>query len=265
MTDVLIAAALGVMQGITEFLPISSTAHLIVAEKVLRLDPDRFGLAFDVALHMGTLLAVLLYFATTWLGIARDLLAGRWRVPLLLAAGTVPAVVVGVALQSLVERELRDIRIIAATLTLVSVVLYLAERVGAARPGRETVGWTDSIVMGLAQATALVPGVSRSGITISGGLFRGLARHEATRFSFLLSTPVIAGAGAKTLLDVERAAELFARPEVTLTGFAFSFVAGIAAVAFLMRFLRAHSLMWFVPYRLALAALLVVAAALGVA
>lgn len=265
MTDVLIAAALGLVQGITEFLPISSTAHLIVAEKVLKLDPDRFGLAFDVALHMGTLLAVLIYFAGTWVEIARDLFARRWRVPLLLAVGTVPAVVVGVLLQSLVERELRDVRIIAATLTGVSLLFYLAERSAAARPGRDTVGVADALVMGLAQATALVPGVSRSGITITGGLFRGIARHEATRFSFLLSTPVIAGAGGKTLLDIERAAELWARPEVTLTGFAFSFVAGIAAVAFLMRFLRAHSLVWFVPYRLALAALLVIVSVVGIA
>lgn len=265
MSDLLVAALLGIVQGVTEFLPISSTAHLIVAEKVFKLDPDRFGLAFDVALHMGTLVAVLLYFTTTWWAVARDLLAGRWRVPALLAVGTVPAVVAGLLIQSLVERELRDIRIIAATLAGVSLLFYLAERRAARGIPRERVGWTDAIVMGLAQATALVPGVSRSGITITGGLVRGLARHEATRFSFLLSTPVIAGAGAKTLLDAGRTAELFARPEVTLTGFAFSFAAGIASVAFLMRFLRGHSLNWFIPYRLLLAAVLVVAALLGVA
>jgi undecaprenyl-diphosphatase len=265
MTDILIAAALGLVQGLTEFLPISSTAHLIIAEKIFRLDPTRFGLSFDIAIHLGTALAVLLYFAGTWIGLVRDLIARRWRLPLLIAAGTVPAVVAGVLFQSLVERELRDIRIVAGALVVGSLLFYVAERWASQRRGAEGLGWAHAALMGSAQAIALIPGVSRSGITISAGLFLGLRRQEATRFSFLLATPVIAGAGAKTLLDAERFADLFARPEVTLVGFVVSFVAGLAAVAFLMRFLRAHSLNWFIPYRLALAALLVVAAAMGIA
>lgn len=265
MTDILIAAALGLVQGLTEFLPISSTAHLIIAEKLFRLDPARFGLSFDVAIHLGTALAVLLYFAGTWIGLVRDVLARRWRLPLLIAAGTVPAVIVGVLFQSLVERQLRDIRIVAGALVAGSLLFYVAERWASQQRGAERLGWADAALMGSAQAIALIPGVSRSGITISAGLLVGLKRQEATRFSFLLATPVIAGAGAKTLLDVTRAAELFARPEVTIVGFVVSFFAGIAAVAFLMRFLRAHSLNWFIPYRLALAALLVIAATVGVA
>src|SRR5258708_25411012 len=113
MPDVAIAALLGLVQGLTEFLPVSSTAHLIAAEKLFHLDADRFGLSFDVAVHLGTALAVLLYFATTWIGLARDVLAGRWRLPLLLVLGTVPAAILGALFQSTVERELRDVRIIA--------------------------------------------------------------------------------------------------------------------------------------------------------
>lgn len=265
MTDILIAAALGLVQGLTEFLPVSSTAHLVVAEKVFKLDPARFGLSFDIAIHLGTALAVLLYFAGTWIGLVRDVLARRWRLPLLIAVGTVPAVLAGVLFQSLVERELRDTRIVAVALALGSLLFYLAERWASQRRGADGLGWADAALMGSAQAIALIPGVSRSGITISAGLFLGLRREEATRFSFLLATPVIAGAGAKTLLDVERAAELFAHPEVTAVGFVVSLLAGLAAVAFLMRFLRAHSLNWFIPYRLALAALLLVVTALGIA
>lgn len=265
MPDVLIAALLGLVQGFTEFLPVSSTAHLVVAEKLFRLDPARFGLAFDVAVHLGTALAVLLYFASTWISLVRDVLARRWRLPLLIAAGTIPVAVAGVLLQSAVERELRDIRFVAAALVAGSLLFYVAERIASQLRTLDTIGWRDAVLMGSAQAVALIPGVSRSGITISAGLLTGIARPDATRFSFLLATPVIAGAGAKTLLDARRAGELFAHPEITIVGFVVSFFAGLAAVAFLMRFLRTHSLNWFIPYRLALAALLVLAAAAGIA
>jgi undecaprenyl-diphosphatase len=121
----------------------------------------------------------------------------------------------------------------------------------------------DAVFMGAAQAVALLPGISRSGVTISAGLFRGLTREEATRFSFLLATPVILGAGLKTLLDARKAAELFSATDILAAGFIVSFLSGLAAVAFLVRFLRTHSLNWFVAYRLALAALVVAALLLG--
>lgn len=264
MTDVLIAALLGLIQGLTEFLPVSSTAHLVAAEKIFRLDPDRFGLAFDVAVHLGTALAVLLYFATTWIGLARDVLAGRWRMPLLIAAGTVPAAIIGSLFQSLVERELRDIRFVAAALVVGSAVFWLAERLATHRRPMERIGWRDAVLMGTAQAIALIPGVSRSGITISAGLLAGIARGDATRFSFLLATPIIAGAGAKTLLDARRVSGLFAQPEIAIVGFVVSFLAGLAAVAFMVRFLRTNSLNWFIPYRLVLAAVLIAAALRGI-
>src|SRR4029453_6862297 len=127
----------------------------------------------------------------------------------------------------------------------------------------DNVGFLDALVMGLAQAIALLPGISRSGITISAGLYQGIRRADATRFSFLLATPVIVGAGAKTLLDARRAEALFAAPDVLAVGFVLSFVFGLLAVAFMVRFLRAHSLVWFVPYRLIVAAFAIALALWG--
>ncbi len=262
MTDPLVAALLGLIQGLTEFLPVSSTAHLALAEHFFGLDPDRFGLTFDVALHLGTLLAVFVYFIRTWMDLLRGLLRGRWHVPAMLAVGTVPGAVAGVLLESRIERDFRGPLVIAAMLTFGSLLFLVAEG-GWARARRRRrdapgFGWADAIFMGTAQAVALLPGISRSGITISAGLVRGLEREDATRFSFLLATPIIAGAGAKTLLDLRKAAALFERADLLAIGFAVSFAVGLLTVAFLMRFLREHTLAWFVPYRLALAAAIAV-------
>lgn len=242
----------------------SSTAHLILVSDLLKLDPERFGLSFDVALHLGTALAVLLYFASTWLGLLRDLLAGRWRVPALIVLGTAPAAIAGVLFQSAVERELRGALVIAAGLVAGSIVFVIAEAAARQRRVMNDVNVVDAIAIGLAQAIALVPGISRSGITISAGLFREMRREDATRFAFLLATPVILGAGAKTLLDARKAAALLAAPDVLAVGFAVSFLSGLAAVAFMVRFLRDHSLNWFVGYRLALALAIVVLVVTGV-
>lgn len=263
MNDLAAAAILGVVQGLTEFLPVSSTAHLILISDVLALDPRKFGLSFDVALHLGTALAVLLYFARTWIALARDLFRLRLRWPLLVIAGTLPAALAGGAFQSQVESSLRDPAYVAAFLIVGSVVFVLAERFTIAKRPYASIGFVDALVMGIAQAIALLPGISRSGITISAGLYQGIRRADATRFSFLLATPVIVGAGAKTLLDARKAAELFASPDILLIGFGLSFLSGLAAVAFMVRFLRAHSLNWFVVYRLALAAVVIAALATG--
>jgi undecaprenyl-diphosphatase len=247
MNDLAAAALLGIVQGLTEFLPVSSTAHLVLISQALGLDPERFGLSFDVALHLGTALAVLLYFARTWLELASDVLHLRLRLPLLVVIGTVPA-----ALQ--VEGAFRAPAWIALFLIIGSVIFIVAERFTLARRPLESLGFVDALVMGVAQAIALLPGISRSGITISAGLYQGIRRADATRFSFLLATPVIVGAGAKTLLDARKAASLFAAPDVLAVGFILSFLCGLLAVAFMVRFLRTHSLVWFVPYRLVVAA-----------
>lgn len=263
MNDLAAAALLGIVQGLTEFLPVSSTAHLVLISEALGLDPERFGLSFDVALHLGTALAVVLYFARTWLELARDVLHLRLRMPLLVVVGTLPAAVAGVALQSQIESGFRAPAWIAAFLIIGSFIFIAAERFTIARRPLEQIGFIDALVMGLAQAIALLPGISRSGITISAGLYQGIRRADATRFSFLLATPVIVGAGAKTLLDARKAEALFAAPDVLAVGFILSFLFGLLAVAFMVRFLRSHSLIWFVPYRLIVAALAIALALSG--
>lgn len=263
MNDAVAAVILGLVQGLTEFLPVSSTAHLILVSQVLKLDPDRFGLGFDVALHLGTALAVLLYFATTWVGLLGDVLRGRWRLPLVIVAGTIPAAVAGVLFESAVSTTLRSAVYIAIGLLVGSAIFILAERLGARRRRLERVSFVDAAIVGTAQAIALVPGISRSGITISAGLFRGLERPDATRFAFLLATPIIVGAGLKTLLDARKAAELTAHLDVVAIGFVVSFVSGLAAVWFMVRYLRSHSLNVFVAYRVALAVVILAAVAAG--
>ena len=263
MNDLAAAALLGVVQGLTEFLPVSSTAHLVLISDALGLDPARFGLSFDVALHLGTALAVLLYFARTWIELARDVLGLRLRMPLLVAVGTLPAALAGVALQSQIESGFRAPGWIAAFLVVGSLIFIVAERFTVARRPLGSLGSIDALVMGVAQAIALLPGISRSGITISAGLYQGIRRADATRFSFLLATPVIVGAGIKTVLDARKAEALFAAPDVLAVGFVLSFLFGLLAVAFMVRFLRAHSLIWFVPYRLIVGALAIALALSG--
>src|SRR6266404_4894387 len=204
MSDQLAAVILGLVQGLTEFLPVSSTAHLILVSDALKLDPERFGLSFDVALHLGTALAVLLYFATTWIGLIGDVLRGRWRLPLVIVAGTIPAAVAGVLFETAVSTTLRSAVYIAIGLLAGSAIFVAAERMGARRRRLDRVSLVDGLIVGTAQAIALLPGISRSGITISAGLFRDFERGDATRFAFLLSTPIILGAGVKTLLDARK-------------------------------------------------------------
>ena len=170
MSDQAAAVILGLVQGLTEFLPVSSTAHLILVSDALKLDPEKFGLSFDVALHLGTALAVLLYFATTWIGLLNDMLHGRWRVPLVIIAGTIPAAIAGVLFEDAISTTLRSVLYIVAGLLIGSVVFVLAERLGSRRRRFDRVTVTDGLVVGAAQALALLPGVSRSGVTISAGL-----------------------------------------------------------------------------------------------
>lgn len=263
MSDQLAAIILGLVQGLTEFLPVSSTAHLILVSDLLKLDPEKFGLTFDVALHLGTALAVLLYFATTWIGLVADVFRGRWRLPLIIVIGTIPAAIAGVLLESAVATTLRGAVFIAIGLLVGSLIFFIAERLGTRSRSIDRLTLADGLVIGAAQALALLPGISRSGITISTGLLRGVDRADATRFAFLLATPIILGAGAKTLLDARKLSGLTAELDVVAIGFAVSFISGLAAVAFMVRYLRGHSLSVFVWYRVGLAMVILVALALG--
>ena len=275
MTDQLIQAiVLGILQGLTEFLPVSSSGHLIVVPALLGWDdPFIESLAFSVMLHVATLAALLLYFARDWLRLIPGGFAALRdrsfrgdpdrKLAWLLAATTVPAMIVGVAFNDLIENVFREPRLVALTLVAGGILLWLADRLGSRT--RPITGLTFPIALGIgfAQAFALIPGVSRSGISISSGLFAGLDREAAARFAFLMATPITAGAGLWELRKIvagEAGVDLPIAP--LLAGMAASLVAGLLAIAVLLRYLRSHGVGIFVAYRIALAAL-VFAAWLG--
>jgi undecaprenyl-diphosphatase len=261
MPATLQAAFLGIVQGATEFLPVSSSAHLILARAFFGFDSDQFGLAFDVACHVGTLIAVLIYFrrdlADLIAALPRLMDAGRdpnARTIWLLALGTLPAIAAGLLFKREIEESLRTPLVVAVMLTLGSIVFFIAERRGAKTRSDRTLTMPEAVWIGCAQAAALVPGVSRSGITIAVALLLGLRRPDAARFIFLLAIPAILGAAgseAPHLLKAGLAADttvLFAIGVVT------SAIVGYATVRFFMRYLTTRSLDVFAWYRLALAA-----------
>ncbi len=273
MPELLKAVILGTVQGLTEFLPISSTGHLILLEDALDVDQDTFGLTFDAAIHLGTLLSVLvllrhevLRLAFGWLGSVRARLPGGRalspeagidaRLAWLILLATVPAAILGLALEDAVEDTLRRPALVASTLIAFAAVLALAEWLGGKGRLMTRLGIGGALFIGVAQSIALVPGVSRSGITISAGLFAGLERRQAAIFAFLLSAPVVAGAGLKQLYDVAGDARAGALDASDLRFFAVGFVlaaiSGAAAIAFLLRFLQRNPLYVFVWYRVAL-------------
>ena len=261
------AIVLGAVQGLTEFLPISSTAHLIIIPKLFGWkDP---GLTFDVALHLGTLVALLVYFRQEWINLAQsgiDYIGGRKKDPLVfyIIAATVPAGIAGPFLEKMADRELRDLRIIAVALALLALVLVVAEIKGRKRKDLGEIGLSDAMTVGFAQALAIVPGVSRSGVTITAGLFRGMKRDAAARFSFFLSTPLIAGAAAKKTLDVVKEGLPSAEAVPFVAGMIVSAIVGYAAIKILLRYLQTHSTFVFVYYRIVLGIALYVAFWLGV-
>ena len=250
---------LAAVQGITEFLPVSSSAHLALAPWLLGW-PDQ-GLAFDIALHVGTLAAVSIYFFRDLLQVVArglgfragndDQLSRNPRLLWLLIAGTIPAVVAGVLVKPLAETTFRSPYVSGTMLIAVSFVMLAADRMGRKSKNIGQTGVADALWIGLAQAVALVPGTSRSGITLAAGLFRGLDRPAAARFSFLLSAPAVAGAAAKSALDLYKSGGIPAGMHTPFfTGIAVSAFTGCLVIALLMRFLRTHSLLVFVSYRL---------------
>ena len=249
---------LAAVQGITEFLPISSSAHLALVPWLLGW-PDQ-GLAFDIALHVGTLAAVLIYFYRDLLQVVAqgfglragndDQLTGNRRLLWLLAAATVPVGIAGLVLKPFAETVFRSPYVSGTMLILVSFVMLAADRMGQSKD-IATVGLADALWIGFAQAGALIPGTSRSGITLAAGLFRGLNRTAAARFSFLLSTPAVAAAAAKSALDLHRQGGIPAGMHTPfVVGIVVSALTGCLVIALLMRFLRTHTLQAFVYYRL---------------
>lgn len=238
---------LGIVQGITEFFPISSTAHLVVMPWFLGWGGDLNTLTFDVALHGGTLVSLFICF---WDDL-KGMLGENRRLLFLIAVGTLPAVLGGLSLHDYIEGEFRSPMIIAIMLVVFGGVMYFSERFRKER-AIEGLSYLDALLIGTAQAVALVPGVSRSGVTISAGLMRGMQRPEALRFSFLLSIPAVAGA---TLLEGGKLLKSPMQYDLSLfaVGFAASLVSGVIAIKFLLKYLRRHTMNVFVCYRLVLA------------
>jgi undecaprenyl-diphosphatase len=265
------AVVLGLVQGLTEFLPVSSSGHLIVVPALLGWDdPFIDSLAFSVMLHVATLLALLLYFQADWrrlipagLVAIRDRSLGDdpdRRLAWLLAVATIPAVFAGLLLNDAIETVFREPRLVAVTLVVGAVILWLADRLGSHAKGMDGVTFPIAFGVGVAQAAALVPGISRSGISISAGLLAGLDRPSAARFAFLMATPITAGAGVWELRKVLTGEAGVVLPLVPLfAGMITALLAGIAAIAVMLRFLRSHGTGVFVAYRIALAALVIVA------
>jgi undecaprenyl-diphosphatase len=259
------AIILGVVQGLTEFLPVSSSGHLVLGQYFLGLDPERFGLSFDVALHMGTLLAVVSFFWRDLVRLAhaflRSFTHGRnlnnpdQRLAYLIIASTVPAALLGFLFEGFIESQTRQPWIVVFNLALVGVLFIVAEAAGRHSRRASKMGFLEAIGIGFAQAAALVPGVSRSGATITLGLFLGLRREEAARFSFLMSVPIIAGAGALQLGEVVSAGMDASEALIFGAGFVSSAVVGYLAIRFFISYIADHSLRAFAYYRFGLAGL----------
>ena len=263
--DLLNAAILGVVQGLTEFLPVSSSGHLILARAFFGWDPGRFGLAFDVACHVGTMLAVVVFFradVARLVAAAPGALLGRdgeWeRLGRLIIAGTIPIVIVGGLFADVIETRLRSPLVVAVTLTIGAIGLLLAERLGRKTRDARTLGYGESFLIGVAQATALAPGISRSGATITMAMLLDVERAAAARFVFLMSLPAIVAAAAKEALDVAEIGMAGLPVTLLLVGLVTSAIVGYLTVKFFVRYLANHSLAVFAYYRFALAAVTVV-------
>jgi undecaprenyl-diphosphatase len=267
----LIALLLGLVQGATEFLPISSSAHLYAIPYLFGVsDPLLSSLAFAAVIHLGTLAAVLVALRSDVMRLTRVALrlitsAGRHRgdpaderLILAIIIGTIPAVIVGVAAGDLLESAVRTPLVVAGAVTAGALLLWFAERVSTRERPLQSVGVIDGLMIGLAQALALIPGISRSGATISGGLLLGFRREAAARFGFLLGIPAIAGAGAIQLRRLlESSEDLAASAPLLLIGVVSAFLSGLVAIKLLFRILDGGSTRIFVAYRFAFAAVLV--------
>lgn len=272
--DLLRAAALGIVQGLTEFLPISSSGHLILVRAAFEW-PDN-GLAFDVGLHLGTMLALLIYFWRDWyeMGTAglQDLVRHRLqlrdyrpesRLLLLIVLGSVPTAIVGLLFNDWFEANVRQAWLVALTLAVAGTIMLIADRSTRGTRGMDDIGLNDALLIGLAQACALVPGVSRSGATMTMALFRDFGRSDAARFAFLLGTPAFVGAGLLEAADLRSAVDGDVLELVI--GFGTSFGVGLAVIHYLLRYLRTRTLVPFVVYRYGAAALTLIIAAVRVA
>ncbi|HVF98573.1 MAG TPA: undecaprenyl-diphosphatase UppP [Chloroflexia bacterium] len=280
--DIFQALVLGLVQGLTEFLPVSSSAHLVFVPWLFGWDDKAVtSIQFDVALHMGTLLAVLVYFAADWRRLIVAFFASVFerrigddpdrRLVWLIVLGTIPAALAGLLLEGSIDAVFHDpqnlragLLVIAVMMIVMGALLLFAERVGKRAIPIEGVRLPTAMAVGVAQALALIPGVSRSGSTITAGLFAGLKREAAARFSFLLSTPVVLAAGVKQVYDMAKEGGLPASDQLGFfVGFVASAVSGFLCISFLLRYLQRHSTAPFIWYRFMLGAALLALVLVG--
>ena len=248
------ALVLGAIQGLTEFLPVSSSAHLIIVPWLMKW-PDR-GLSFDVALHLGTLLALIAYYWREWLDLLMSIFSGNRaarRMLSLLIVASVPGAVIGATLEKYAESIFRSPILIGLDMAILGIVLWLCDKYGNRRRRAEDLTLTDAILIGLAQAAAIVPGVSRSGATISVARILGINRADAANFSFMMATPIIAGAG---ILSIHKALASGSHLDLA-TGFIVAAIFGFGAIGFVLRYVKNHSYRPFAMYRLIVGAAVV--------
>jgi undecaprenyl-diphosphatase len=273
--SILQAIILGLVQGITEFAPVSSSGHLILVPWMLGwhiVDDPALNKSFDVALHMGTFVGAVIYFRhDLWVYIkafvascrARAIRSPDERLAWALVVGTIPGMIAGATLESVIEDNLGQPWLIAVMLAVFGVVLYVVDRLARQDRELDSVGTRTGLFVGIAQALALQPGVSRSGVTITAGRLVGLNREAAARFSFLLALPIIAGAGGLKAVDLMQTGFQGYGPQF-LAGFLAAAVSGFLVIWFLLRYLRTHDFLVFMIYRLAVAALALLLIATGV-
>jgi undecaprenyl-diphosphatase len=248
------AIVLGAVQGLAEFLPISSSAHLILVPWLLKWqDP---GLAFDVALHMGTLLALLIYYRDDWIAMVRSVAGGQSaerRLLQLLIVASVPGAIIGLALEKQAETTFRSPMLIAIAMAVLAVLLWLFDKLSPQKRTMSEMTYWDALVIGFSQALAIIPGVSRSGATITMARAVGVERGDSANFSFLMATPIIAGAG---LVEARKLIHEGLDWSVGL-GFISAAIFGLIAIAFLIRYVRTRNYVAFAVYRLLVAALVI--------
>jgi undecaprenyl-diphosphatase len=272
--NLLQAVLLGIVEGLTEFLPVSSTGHLTIVEKLLGLRLDDPGVtAFTALIQVGAIAAVLLYFrhdirilVTAWFRGLRTPSRRHshdYRMAWYVILGSIPIGVVGFLGRHVVSGSLRNLWVVVAALAGWSLFMFLAERVGSKARGESSLNLTDALVIGLVQCIALVPGVSRSGATITAGLFRGLDRLTATRLSFFLSIPALVAAGGYEGLSAASDISASVGWTPTIVATLVSFGLAYAAIAWLLRFVSRHRITVFIGYRLMIAAVLAIALSTG--
>lgn len=270
MDELLRSVVLGFLQGMTEFLPISSSAHLAIFPKFFGWEDP--GAAYTAVVQIGTEVAVVLYFwrdiktiATGWL---RGLFNGEretleWRMGWFVIIGSVPIVVVGLLLEDFIDREFRNLWVIGTMLIVLGVVLGIAEKIGRNAKPISEMSWGHAVLLGAAQAAAVVPGVSRSGATISMGLALGYERAAATRYAFLLAIPAVLGAGIYKLKDIPGGANAYGWGP-TIVGTVVSFVVALAVIHWLLQYVSKHSYAPFVAYRIVLGSVTLILVGTGV-